>query len=306
MSSPTLREAKLPLFYPSAHWRLLRPQQWTKNVALLIVPLTEIANVIEHPVALVEAFLAFCLCSSAVYVLNDYLDVERDRAHPVKKHRPIASGAVTPPQALVLLGTLAVGATVLAIASSPFVAVCMATYATCNIAYSLKLKHVQVADVLCVSTGFLLRALAGAAAVQAYPHPLLLAAVTAGAFSIIVSKRRSELVSHPDATKYRPALQGLTVMSLDHTITGAAICAIGMLIAFGASSASTPGQSIVAAAFMLVCLAALFRFLQFVSREDGAAENPTRLLTSDRTTLVLGGVGLALLTVNGALPALGL
>ena len=142
--------------------RLMRPRQWVKN-GFVLAPLlftgqfTQAGSVAQ---ALLAALL-FCLAASSVYVVNDWRDVERDRRHPVKRHkRPMASGAVTPRMALVLLLTLyallAAGAWL-----QPKVMVVIGLYLLLNLAYSFGLKHQPVIDIFIVASGFVLRALAG-------------------------------------------------------------------------------------------------------------------------------------------------
>jgi 4-hydroxybenzoate polyprenyltransferase len=110
------------------------------------------------------AALAFCLASGGVYVLNDLMDRESDRNHPVKRDRPLASGAVPVPAALVLLGACAAGGLGAAWALSPRCAGILSAYLALNLAYSLRLKHLAVLDIFCVALGFLLRVLMGGAA----------------------------------------------------------------------------------------------------------------------------------------------
>jgi 4-hydroxybenzoate polyprenyltransferase len=142
--------------------RLLRPHQWVKN-AFVLAGVFFAGKVFEVSVlgdALV-AFAAFCLASSAVYVLNDILDREADLAHPRKRHRPIASGAVRLQTATALGLACAAGALLLAFAVSEKLLIVLGLYGLINAAYSRWLKHVVLLDVFCIASGFLLRLLAG-------------------------------------------------------------------------------------------------------------------------------------------------
>ena len=147
--------------------RLLRPTQWIKN-SFVYMPLVFSGKLFvpEEFFSVTAMCLAFCLTSSAGYILNDYMDMEQDRAHPLKKTRPLASGQVSPGVALVLVSVLLVGALLIAgIVRSPLEAYAyLAGYVVLQIIYSLALKHLVILDVLSISTGFLLRVLAGAAA----------------------------------------------------------------------------------------------------------------------------------------------
>ncbi len=147
--------------------RSLRFHQWVKNLFVL-GPLV-FARRIDDPHAVILAVLAaacFCLLSSAVYVFNDIVDVEKDRAHPLKRLRPIASGALPIASARILAGLLAVLGLGGAFFLNPILAVIAAAYLAQNVVYSFWLKHVPFVDVGCISAGFLLRVLGGAFAIS--------------------------------------------------------------------------------------------------------------------------------------------
>ncbi len=142
--------------------RLMRPYQWVKNAFVFIGLLFGHA---WHDAALVSgavtAFAAFCLVSSAIYTLNDIIDLEQDRRHPKKSKRPLASGAVSMPAAIMLAVLLAAAGLVLGYNASQAVLVILLGYVLMNIAYTLRLKHVVILDVFIIATGFMLRILAG-------------------------------------------------------------------------------------------------------------------------------------------------
>jgi 4-hydroxybenzoate polyprenyltransferase len=146
--------------------KAVRPHQWVKNL-FVAAPLLFAKRIGDLPSDLraAGAFMAFCLLSSAVYLLNDLVDLEKDRAHPIKRNRPIASGALKPEVARVLAALFAVGALVGALALGWSFAVTAAGYLALNVAYSLRLKRIAFVDVACISLGFLLRVLAGAFAI---------------------------------------------------------------------------------------------------------------------------------------------
>lgn len=139
-----------------------RPRQWIKNL-FVAAPLV-FAKHLADPRGVLRALGAvaiFCAVSSAVYLWNDLIDVEKDRAHPRKRHRPIAEGRLSITSARAASATLAAGGLALAFALDPRFAVAVAAYLTLNVAYSLWLKRVVYLDVMCISAGFLLRVLAG-------------------------------------------------------------------------------------------------------------------------------------------------
>lgn len=142
--------------------RLLRTPHWVKSA--IVFPVVVLAGQAGDAAAWVQAlwsFIAFCLASSGVYALNDLLDRDLDRLHPLKCHRPIAAGRLTPPLALATALGAALGGLAVAVACcQPPAAWCVLIYLGLNLAYSLRLKHVPVVDAACVATGFVLRALA--------------------------------------------------------------------------------------------------------------------------------------------------
>jgi 4-hydroxybenzoate polyprenyltransferase len=147
--------------------KTLRPHQWVKNL-FVGAPLVFSRHLLDHEYVLRSAIAvaAFCALSGAVYAFNDVRDVEADRAHPKKKHRPIASGALSERGALISAGILAVGAIVACLILDVWCAVFAATYLVQNVLYSVKLKHVAFVDVSLIASGFILRVLAGATAID--------------------------------------------------------------------------------------------------------------------------------------------
>ena len=152
----------------------MRPHQWVKNVfvfAGLVFSQSWENTTLDLRVLL--AFAAFCCASSLVYILNDWHDRASDALHPVKRHRPLASGAVSPFQALCLAAGLVAASFFLA-ASNRTLLLLLAMYVALNVAYSWRLKHVPVVDVSIIATGFMLRLLAGTVAVGIAPSRWLL------------------------------------------------------------------------------------------------------------------------------------
>lgn len=174
--------------------RTLRPRQWVKNlfVAAPVVFAKRLTD--AHDVTrTVLAVAVFCAASSAVYVLNDVVDVEQDRLHPTKKNRPIASGALAERTALVAAVVLAVTAIGGATALTWQFGAIAAGYLTLNLAYSFKLKHVAFIDVSVIAAGFMLRVLGGAWAVPVYPSKWLLGITGLLAAFLGFGKRAHEL-----------------------------------------------------------------------------------------------------------------
>src|SRR5262245_50582701 len=197
----------------------LRPRQWVKNLFVfagvifsqnLFTPLIWLA---------VAAFVIFCALSGAVYLINDVADLEKDRLHPLKRFRPIASGALSCRAAIALAAGLFASSLAAAFAlSRPFGLVALA-YAALLVAYSFWLKHLVILDVLTVAAGFVLRAVAGAAAVDVELSGWLIICTILIALFLALGKRRHEyLALKGDAAAHRPILAEYSEGFLDQMI----------------------------------------------------------------------------------------
>jgi 4-hydroxybenzoate polyprenyltransferase len=211
--------------------KTIRPHQWVKNlfVAAALVfsrHLTDPEYVIRTGVAV----LAFCLLSGAVYAFNDVRDVEGDRAHPTKRHRPIASGALSERAALTASVLLAVIALAGCLILSWKLAAIAGLYLAQNVAYSVKLKHIAFIDVGVIATGFILRVLAGAAAIDVRASGWLLICTALIAIFFGLGKRAHELAwaeRSGQAHETRASLAGyrIPVVRAAMFITGLVTCA---------------------------------------------------------------------------------
>jgi len=210
--------------------RLLRPKQWAKN--LLIFAAILFTNGFHDPSAtlrVIEAFIAMCLLSSGVYIFNDLHDVERDRAHPLKKLRPIASGDIKAAQAITLaLICVIVAAVLVAFLGKKVIAVVL-TYLVIQLIYNFGGKLVPVLDVFLIGSGFVLRAVLGAAAINVKISAWLVLCTGALALMLGFAKRRHEfIVQGENRTASRASLGGYSQQSLDAlvimTSTAAALC----------------------------------------------------------------------------------
>jgi len=190
--------------------RTARPRQWPKNLLVFAAPLAG-ASLGRRDGLLyaLAAAAAFGFASAAVYFVNDVADAERDRRHPRKRNRPVASGALPKPHA-VALGAVcaAVGLAVGLLISEPLLTATVAGYLTLSFLYSLVLKHIPVVEVLFVASGFLLRVLGGAAATHVPPSGWFLLVCSLGAFGVAIAKRYTELTSlGAEAIRHRPVMR---------------------------------------------------------------------------------------------------
>ena len=184
----------MPLFLstPLALLRLMRPHQWVKNVFVFAgLVFSQNWENTSLDLRVLLAFAAFCCASSLVYILNDWHDRASDALHPVKRHRPLASGAVSPAAALTTAALLLVLGVALA-SGNGTLGVLLALYVALNIAYSWRLKHVPVVDVSIIAAGFMLRLLAGTAAVGIPPSRWLLLTGIFVTLFLGFCKRRAE------------------------------------------------------------------------------------------------------------------
>jgi 4-hydroxybenzoate polyprenyltransferase len=210
---------------------LLRPQQWVKN-AFVLVGLV-FGHAWRNPTLLwaaLAATAAFCLASGAVYAFNDARDAAQDRGHPDKRGRPVARGALTAGEAYVLAVLAAAAAMALAAWAGAGVAAMVAAYLVLNVAYTLGLKRVPVADVVAIAAGFMLRLLAGTLGIGIAPSNWLLACGFLLTLFLGFAKRRAELERLSEgAGEHRPVLEAYTTGFLDKAI---ALCVVAMVAAY--------------------------------------------------------------------------
>jgi decaprenyl-phosphate phosphoribosyltransferase len=176
--------------------RAMRPRQWVKNLLVVLAPLA--AGRLFEPAVLggvALAFVAFCLVSSAVYLLNDIRDVDEDRLHPRKRFRPIAAGELAVPVATGMAIVLGVGGLALGFWVDRGLGITLAVYVAIQVLYSTVLKHLPVIDLAVVSSGFLLRAIAGGVAVGVPLSQWFLLVASFGSLFMVAGKRYSELMS---------------------------------------------------------------------------------------------------------------
>jgi len=216
--------------------KTLRPHQWVKNV-FVGAALVFSRNLTDPVDALrtLAAIAAFCLLSGAVYAFNDVRDVEADRQHPTKRNRPIAAGKISERTALIWAGVLAVTALTGCFALGWQVAVLAAAYLAQNVAYSVKLKHVAFVDVALIASGFLLRVLAGAAAIDVPASGWLLACTALVATFFGLGKRAHELAwaeRSGVAHETRAALAGYRMPVVRVAMVVLAVVTCGAYIAY--------------------------------------------------------------------------
>jgi 4-hydroxybenzoate polyprenyltransferase len=270
----------------------LRPGQWTKNffvfAALVFAQRLNDRNAV---VKAVMAFGVFCALSAAVYLVNDVLDREHDRRHPLKSHRPIASGALSPALAVTAAAALALVGMIVALSLGWLFFEMSAAYVVLLWAYSAFLKHVVILDVLTIAGGFTLRATAGAAAITVPISHWLLVCTMLLALFIALSKRRHELTFlSAMASGHRPILGDYTPYLLDQMIS---VVTASTLVAYAFYTISPETTAKFGTDLLSLTipfpLYGIFRYLYLVHRHDQGG-SPAELVINDRPLLVCVGL----------------
>jgi decaprenyl-phosphate phosphoribosyltransferase len=288
-----------PLRWLLAVAQSTRPRQWPKNLLVFAAPLA--GDTFGRPLGFWYALVAlgaFIAASSAVYLINDVVDAERDRGHPYKKSRPVASGRLPAAHAVVLAAALVVvAASSGLIIGEPLLTAVIAVYLAISFLYSAGLKHVPVVELACVASGFVLRVVGGAAATHVPPSGYFLLVCSLGALMVAIAKRYTELtVLGADASQHRPAMRGYSAPVL--RLTQRAVSSV-MIVSYVLWAASEPhGRTRSWHLISSIALAgAVLRFDQLTARatskpvEDLIARDPV-MVACEAAWLILFAVGL--------------
>jgi 4-hydroxybenzoate polyprenyltransferase len=268
----------------------LRPIQWTKN-GLVFIALAFTLNLLDATLLLrsTAAFVCFCAASSAGYLLNDISDVASDRRHPIKRQRPIASGAVSVPVAVATMLILCVGSVAGGFAISIPFGVLVISYLALTTTYTRWLKQLLLIDVFGIAAGFVMRAAAGGIAISVPISPWLYLATLLGALLIALGKRRAELqMLGMEAAGHRRSLDAYSVEFIDQLILLISSSTL-MTYALYTFSADNLPRSHSMMLTIPVVLYGIFRYLFLVrgggssGRDTGA---PEELLIRDRPLLL--------------------
>jgi len=265
--------------------RALRPLQWTKNG--IIGAAVVFGHRLGDPESLARTVLAivvFCALSSGVYLVNDVRDAASDRLHPQKRRRPIAAGELRPTTALAIAGGLLLLAVVGAWLVRPAFLAVAGAYVALMVGYTLGLKRLVILDVFAIAAGFVLRATAGAVAIDVAISPWLLVCTMLLALFLGFGKRRNELSTlAADAAAHRANLDSYTVPLLDQLI-GITASATVMAYAFYTFDAATVPANHAMMLTIPIVTYAVFRYLYLVQGR-GLGGSPEALLFADRSLL---------------------
>lgn len=269
--------------------RAMRPRQWTKNVIIFAgIVFDGQLFILDSFLRVLAGFVLLCLISSAIYIINDLVDIESDRKHPRKRFRAIASGQFPVPAARVAAAALTVVSLGLALLFGWGLALILAAYFVLHLVYSWRLKHIVILDILSVAAGFVLRVAAGVVVVhvQAF-SPWLYACTALLALFLIIGKRRQELIElGVDAGNIRVTLNSYNLPLLDDMLR---MVMTSTLIAYLLYTIEAPSVLLAGTKLGLVTvpfvLYALWRYLYLIHvKGDGSA--PDEVLLRDRSLQV--------------------
>ncbi len=268
----------------------LRPAQWTKNLIIFAGLLFSEQRLLLDPAAVgrsVAAFVIFCALSGVVYLVNDVVDRDADRQHPLKRNRPIAAGHVSVSAALTLAAVLGVGSLAAAFWLRPAFGIIGTMYLGLLALYSGPLKHIVILDVLTIAVGFFLRAAAGAVVLPVtISHWLLIVTILLALF-LALSKRRHELVLLADgAISHRRILQEYSPYLLDQMISVVTASTLVTYAIYTVSPETTEkfGTSLLGLTLPFP-LYGIFRYLYLVHQKEGGG-SPADMLLTDKPLLV--------------------
>ncbi len=273
------------------HIQLIRPHQWVKNGFVLIPAFFGgKAGMLFTSYNPALAFLSFCAIASSVYILNDIFDLEKDKIHEHKRSRPLASGAVSVRDAVVMLALLAAFSAALALTVGTTFAYIVAGYFALNVLYSTYFKQISLVDISFIATGFVLRVLAGCVAADVVISKWLILMTFLLACCLAIGKRRDDLLMAVDKTSLRPANSGYTLRFVDTCLVILAsttiVCYVMYTVSEEVVHRLNSDNVYLTSVFVVI---GILRFLQIAIVEEKSG-SPTLILLKDR--LIQAMIGL--------------
>lgn len=279
--------------------RTARPKQWVKNVLVFAAP--GAAGVLDEPSAIgrtLVAFVALCLAASATYFLNDALDVEADRQHPVKRDRPIAAGELSGGVAklvALILGVVAIGISVPVTHGE--LALVVAGYLAVTISYSIWLKHEPVVDLGAVAAGFVIRAIAGGIAANVEISDWFLIVAAGGSLFMVTGKRHAEQIElGDDSGAHRSTLEEYSTSFLGFVRAVAASLTVTAYCLWAFESAAATGDETFFRLSIVPFILAILRYAHLIEQGRGGA--PEEIVLADRVLQVLALLWIACFAVG--------
>jgi 4-hydroxybenzoate polyprenyltransferase len=266
----------------------LRPRQWVKNL-FVVAPLIFSTHLfeLERVVESSTAFVVFCLISGAVYLINDIVDIHRDKLHPEKSKRPLASGSIGMGMAVTASVTLVIAGFFSAFLLNYGFFTVVFSYLLLNVAYSFYLKSIVILDVMCVAAGFILRVLGGAVAVSIQPTPWILICTALLALFLAFGKRRHELVNlERKSNTHRGVLEHYSPYYLDQMIAVVTASTLMSYILYTISDETV--QRFGSTKLLLTVpfvVYGIFRYLYLIHKK-GVGGDPTNTLINDLPLII--------------------
>ena len=272
----------------------MRPKQWTKNL-LVFLPLIFTINLYWKPFDPAQvapviaktavAFLLFCLITGGAYIINDLVDIERDKEHPEKRFRPLPSGQLSTAYAGITALLLLIVGLALSFAFSPWLGIVASLYLLLMLAYDFVLKNIVIIDVFTIAIGFVLRAVAGAVAIDVPVSPWLYTCTLLGALFLGLGKRRHELITLEDkAANHRGILLEYTPRLLEDMI---AVVTSSTIIAYSLYTFSAPNLPQNHAMMLTIpfVLYGVFRYLYLIHSKN-LGGSPEEILLTDTPLII--------------------
>ncbi len=263
--------------------RLLRPKQWTKNLVIFaaIIFSGELFN-FEILLKTVVGFIIFCGISSSVYILNDMVDVDKDRVHHKKKHRPIASGKISISLGIIIFVLLFFASVIGSLLLNKYFCGVIVTYFIINMFYIFLLKHIVIVDVLTISFGFFLRAVGGTVLASSMVSNYLIICTILLALFLALNKRRSEkLLTEGNELVTRTILESYSVDMIDKMLSVVTSAILFSYLMF----AMDPAHSTIFVFTTVFVIYGLFRYIYIADKTD-LAESPEYALLHDKPLLI--------------------
>ncbi|GIP06882.1 decaprenyl-phosphate phosphoribosyltransferase [Paenibacillus lautus] len=263
--------------------REMRPKQWSKNLLVFAALIFSIDRFnLDMGLYAFIGFACFCIISSCVYILNDFVDREADKVHPTKKNRPIASGELNPYVALIFGLVIFLLVISFAVYFNNLFGIVLILYFLLNVAYSFKLKHIVILDVMTIASGFVLRAVGGALVIHVEMTPWFLICTMLLALFLGINKRRNELiVLEKNSSHHRRVLNSYSIQLIDQmnsVVTTATVVSYALFT-------FTSGRTVQLMWTIPLVLYGIFRYLYliYVKNEGGS---PEKLLFRDKHLLL--------------------
>lgn len=264
---------------------LVRAHQWVKN-SFIFIPAFFAGTILQKQnlFFLIQGFFCFCFISSAIYIINDYRDREVDRLHPTKKNRPLASGKVNPTVALVIMGLMAIGSLVWSYTLAPAFSYFVLAYMIINVAYSFGMKNISLVDIFMISSGFLIRTLAGGHLIDVVVSQWLVIMVFLLSLFMAFAKRRDDLIlaekSGKEVLRKSSRLYTVEYINVCLSLISGVIMVSYIMYTISDDVVKRIGENYLYVTSLFV-FAGLLRYLQITLVQNDSG-SPTKVLLTDR------------------------